>query len=217
MAQAAWRRIVVAFGLGAGAICAACSVKSSSMDGNSPAGTYSFCEALAPSCNAMYSSTPTPCTRASAAQCSRYQSTFSQAFQDAVVQCAAEASPCTASFSACWKHELGRGPRTAVQEKVRNDLCAVCPNDERDNLGACAAFFEVSEAEVDAGPGLKGSGYSVLLVNDEIAKEIGDACIAKLAPHSDGGGACDLFAFLTCAKTVRENRTTPPECHVDVR
>jgi len=84
----------------------------------------------------------------------------------------------------------------------------------------CSTFFTVDIP--DGGAGVYGAGYSVLLVNDTIAADIGRKCIGVTpvdagVAGSDAGVpvACDVLGFAACAIAVRQAATTPLACHPD--
>jgi len=195
-------------------------------EGNSPAGDYTYCGALTATCNASYTGTPTGCSEAADDQCSTFQPTRSQAFQDAVISCAKRFSPCTLPFVECIPAQTASATPTTVQAKVKADFCAVCPDKAGSGtVGPCSTFFS---NDADAGPGVYGLGVPVLKVNDTIATEIGLKCIGVafsdggIVSGGDGGsdaggssGGCDLFAFGVCANTVVQARTTPAACQPD--
>lgn len=150
----------------------------------SPAGDYSYCGALAATCNAFYAGTPTECGRAANDQCSSFQPTYSQAFQDSVVSCAKAFSPCVANFHDCIRDTTANARPTEAQAKVRDDFCAVCPDKpETGTVGPCSTFFT---KDADAGIGIYGVGAPILKVNDSIAAEIGAKCIG-ISFSADGG------------------------------
>jgi hypothetical protein len=201
----------------------ACSSSGSMEEGNSPAGDYSYCGALTATCNAFYAGTPTECSRAARDQCSSFQPTYSQAFQDSVVSCAKAFSPCIANFDDCIRDTTANARPTAAQAKVRDDFCAVCPDKpETGTVGPCSTFFT---KDADAGIGIYGVGVPVLTVNDSIAAEIGTKCIGIsfsvdggiVSPDPDAGAdkACDPVLFTVCANTVVRARTAPSACQPD--
>jgi hypothetical protein len=186
----------------------ACVSSAPSMeDGDSPAGMYTFCGALTATCKSASSGTGTACGDASRRSCSTFESTFSQAMRDAVVACAKKFSPCSAEFLDCEAIEVGKAPPTPAQAKVRADFCTVWPDDDHSKL--CSDFFTVDAPKRDYGP-----GYSVLLVNDSIARDIALKCIKTPKDTIDEGGvpADASFGFSACARTVYQAATTPPEC-----
>src|SRR5579859_1211714 len=97
---------------GLGLAASACTKTDSSItDGNAPPGSYTFCGALTATCNSFYGGpgvaeyyvggVPNSCVQAAAAQCQSLQSNYSEAFQNAVVNCAKTSSPCDACFDLC--------------------------------------------------------------------------------------------------------------------
>jgi hypothetical protein len=215
-----WTRPAIGFSAVFATLTAiACSSSKSSIDeGNSPAGDYTYCGALTASCNPFYAGTSTACSTAARDQCSTFQPTHSQTFQDAVVSCAKKFSPCIADFYDCIDAEATRATPTAAQTKVKNDFCSLCPDAAGSGtLDACSTFFR---QDADASSGIYGVGVPLLKVNDTIAAEIGSKCIGSSGGRdggSDAGAsdACDPLTFLACENTVVQARTTPSACQGD--
>ncbi len=193
-----------AIAVAAAAAVIGCAGSNSGSDRNAAIGGYcSLINDYAEQC-----SKTDACTQALARNCASYESSLSAAYDSALGVCLAPPYDCGQggtdagagspnAIDGCLERRLATAMPTDAQAGVRRDFCDTCPDGASPFVpDACSTFF------LTDGSSARGTGLSVLLVNDRIAAEVDEQCTGKAArsdPNTPGDCALE---FLACSGAV---------------
>jgi hypothetical protein len=137
-----------------------------------------------------------PCELANLAQCGAFASVLSADYAQATAECE-QAATCdvdAAATEACIGQKLQGAAPTSAQQKLANDVCAVCAP----TSSSCPADF------------YKGLARVLFFLSDPLIGQVDQHCIASLS--ADAGAFKCAQDFLACAGTVLAPITPRDAC-----
>lgn len=135
------------------------------------------------------------CSVATARDCEKYIGLYSDGFIEGMAACSS--ASCSSHTGSCIADHEDSLPTTAVQNRIRDEYCKVCPSN-------CDTFFDISQTSAHPDRN-DGQGAVIRHAGDEVAATIEKACIPSLTPP-----LCGLF--FGCTLNTINPRWAPQEC-----